>query len=277
MMQKRIPLIAMFCCCYALVQSQYYYNDILLRQTAAANHSRLVQNRITSITATGYDGDNIANDNFSYEKMIKKNGAEIFTVTLMPASGKTYSREYYELASLQKSVDSSEKIVTTTQFTYNTNNLPASIQMNYDDAFMDIHAKEQHLWMYQDKTPERMYRIKDNSDTMLVLFTADATGKVIEEAWQRDGREVERYYYYYNDNNQLSDIVRFNILGKRLLPDFTFDYNSAGDIINMRQIIAGGTDYNSWLYTFDERGLKQSEKFYNKQSQLIGMILYSYK
>lgn len=277
MKQKKVPFIALLCSCTVLAQAQYYYNDILLRQIAVVNHTRLIQSRVTTITAAGYDSDNMTNDNFSFEKIIKKNGAEVFTITVMPASGKSYSWEYYELASLQKSVDSSEKIITTSLFNYTTDNLPGSIEMSYDDAFMDIHAKEQHLWMYKDKTPERMYRIKENRDTMLVLFTTDTAGKVIEEAWLRNGREVERYYYYYNDNNQVSDIVRFNILAQRLLPDFTFDYNNTGDIIHMRQIIAGGTDYNSWLYTYDERGLKQSEKFYNKQNQLLGMILYSYK
>lgn len=276
-MPKKIPFIAMLCCYAALSQAQYYFNDILLPQTAAINHHRIVQSRITTVTAVNYDGDNIPTDNFSYEKMIKKNGAETFTTTLMPANGKTFSWEFYELNALQKSIDSSGNILTTTQFNYTSGNLPASIQMSYDDAFMNIHTKELHFWTYNDNTPVRMYRIKDNIDTMLVLLTTDATGKVIEEAWQRDGREVERYYYYYNENNQVSDIVRYNILAKRLLPDFTFDYNSSGDVIHMRQIISGGTEYSSWLYTYDERGLKQSEKFYNKQNQLLGMILYSYK
>ena len=270
--------ILCFICFFIAVQlqAQYYYNDIILQQYNTSSHALLVSNNTNTISAKSYNEHQDLIEGFSYQKEIRKKGLEVYTTTEMPAAGKSYTWEYFTGNLLQKAIDSTAKVKTTTAFTYAQNNMPTSIQISYDDAAMNIQATEQHLWTYTENIPAAMYRIKDRSDTMYVQFKVEQ-GKVMEEIWLRNGREAERYYYYYNEQNQLSDIVRYNVLAQRLLPDFTFDYNSTGSIALMRQTVTGGTNYNAWVYTYNENGLKQTEKLFSKENNLLGTIIYTYQ
>ena len=48
-------------------------------------------------------------------------------------------------------------------------------------------------------------------------------------------------------------------------------------INKMTQITNGGSNYFIWVYTYNDKGLKQTETCYNKQKQLIGKIDYRYE
>lgn len=260
----------------AQLHAQYYYNDIILQQLSANNHALLVLTNTSIVTAKSYNENQEIVERFSFKKELLKKGLEVYTTTEIPAGGTSITWEYYTGNQLNKIIDSTEKIKTTTVFNYAQNNMPASIQITYDDAAMDIHATEQHLWLYNENIPTAMYRIKDITDTMDVQFTVE-NGKVMEEVWLRNGREAERYYYYYNEQNQITDIVRYNVLAQRLLPDFTFDYNNSGNLTLMRQTVTGGTNYNAWVYEYNNNGLKKSEKLFSKENNLLGTIIYSYQ
>ncbi len=256
------------------LSAQYYYNDIILQQANANNHALLVLNNANIVTAKSYNEYNEIVERFSYKKELRKKGVEVYTSTEIPTGGISITWEFYDGNLLKKVIDSTEKIKTTTLFSYTQNNMPTTIQITYDDAAMDIHATEQHLWIYHENTPTTMYRIKDISDTMVVRFKVE-NSKVMEEIWLRNGREAERYYYYYNEQNQISDIVRFNVLAQRLLPDFTYDYNASGYLTLMRQMVTGGTNYNAWVYEYNDKGLKQTEKLFSKENNLLGTIIYT--
>src|SRR6476469_206814 len=102
-------------------------------------------------------------------------------------------------------------------------------------------------------------------------------GNVGEEIWRRKGKETERYYYYWNDNHQLTDIVRFNLKARKMLPDFLFEYDSEGRVSQMTQVPANSSNYMIWKYVYDEKGLKKRELLYNKQHQAIGYVEYQYQ
>ena len=87
---------------------------------------------------------------------------------------------------------------------------------------------------------------------------------------------IENYYYYYNDKNWLTDIVRYNNKAKKMLPDFLYEYDTEGRVSKMIQVIAGGTNYNIWVYTYNSLGLKEKEVCYDKKKQLLGTVEYLY-
>ena len=120
-----------------------------------------------------------------------------------------------------------------------------------------------------------MLRIKDKTDTTVVTFTYDA-GNVAQETWMRKGHVAETYYYYYNTKNQLTDIVRFNIRVRKMLPDFLYEYDEQDRISQMMQVPNGSTDYMVWKYTYNSNNLKEKELLYNKQQQLVGSVEYHY-
>jgi hypothetical protein len=122
-----------------------------------------------------------------------------------------------------------------------------------------------------------MLRIKDKSDTTVIHFIKDEAGNTAEEHWIKKNKNIETYYYYYNTNHRLTDIVRFNIKAKRLLPDFLFDYDAQERMSTFTQIPQGSSDYLTWQYIYLENGLKEKELCFNKQKQLVGTVTYTYK
>ena len=56
-----------------------------------------------------------------------------------------------------------------------------------------------------------------------------------------------------------------------------YEYDSLGKIKKMIQVLAGGSNYNSWIYYYNTTSqLKEKEVCYDKQKQLLGSIEYLY-
>jgi YD repeat-containing protein len=61
-----------------------------------------------------------------------------------------------------------------------------------------------------------------------------------------------------------------------MLPDFLFDYDSAGRLTQLTQILQNSGTYLTWNYDYNANGLKQSETCYDKDKQVVGKIVYYY-
>ena len=178
--------------------------------------------------------------------------------------------QYYTI--INKGVES------TTLYSYNEAGLPTLIQSTTKDTFLSSITGEAHQYFYkQDGSPDYAYIIRNQSDTVRVNFTTDNQKSVLEETWTRRNKEIEKYYYYYNDKQQLTDIVRFNSKSNKLLPDFVYTYNEAGNVIQMIQVPRTGNNYITWKYIYNEKGLKITENCFNKEKQLLGTVGYSYE
>jgi hypothetical protein len=178
---------------------------------------------------------------------------------------------------VKKSVDENHKVETTNTFTYNEKGLPTTITSNTTDTAVKITSNEVHIWNYNaNNIPTLLLKIKNKVDTTFIEFVYDEKGNVGEERWKRKGRVFETYYYYYNDKNQVTDIVRFNTRAKQMLPDYLYEYDDKGRISKMTQVTNGGSNYLVWTYTYNDKGLKETEVCYNKQKQLVGSIEYGY-
>jgi hypothetical protein len=141
-----------------------------------------------------------------------------------------------------------------------------------------VSEEEQHVWTYSTKGfPEKMWKIKNKTDTTHVSFVIDEKGNVIEEHSNRRGRTLPTYYYYYDDKKRLTDIVRYNERAKRLLPDYVFEYDEENRISSVIIVPESGSDYEKWFYSYYENGLKGQEACYNKRQELQGRIEYQYQ
>ncbi len=255
--------------------SQYYYNDIIALQQSQKQYALLVANHVSHVSAVSYNGTQPA-DNFKLEQQISPDANKITTTSGDPSSGDLFTINTYSKGRLTVTRDSSDHVLSVTRYNYDASGNISSIITSSDDAFMNSHSEEIHQWIYNGNAPEKMLRIKDKTDTTIITFTYDA-GNVAQETRTRKGQTTETYYYYYNTKNELTDIVRYNSRVQKMLPDFLFEYNNAGNISQMMQVPGGSSDYLIWKYTYNGSGLKERELLYNKQQELIGSVVYKYE
>lgn len=256
---------------------QYYYNDIISLKQSNEIYAAFKQNNIKLVTATSVESDNTPTAGFSYKRQITDNGSLVITDISLEATGPTETLEYYTNNLLSKSVDSSSNVLTTVSYQYNQNGNIDLIQTQTDDTSRNMHSVEIHKWFYTNNIPDSMLRIKDNGDTTFVHFKKDAQQNIIEELWLKKNHIIEHYFYYYNDASQLTDIVRFNTRAQQMLPDFLFAYNNNGILSQLTQIPQGSSDYVTWQYVYDERGLKIKDVLFDKHQQLLGTVTYTYQ
>ncbi len=274
---KQIPILILFSFFSINCIAQYFYNDIVATQLTNKNQQLLQQNKIKLVTAVSKENDGTITEGFSVEQKINKDASEIITTTKVTAGVSASLVSSFEKNKLIKTQSESNNLITTTEYMYTIDGLLQSIASSTTDTSTNGFTSENHIWLYNSNNlPIKMQRIKNNSDTTFIDFVLDDKQLVIEEHWKRNGKNTESYFYYYNDKNLLTDIVRYNVRLKKMLPDFMYEYDAAEKIKQMIQVSTGGNNYSTWRYTYNDKGLKQKEVCYNKQKQLVGIIEYSY-
>lgn len=256
---------------------QYYYNDIVSLKQSNEIYNTLKRNNIQLVTATSVEADNTPTTGFAYKRQITNNGSLVITDISLEATGATETLEYYTNNLLSKSIDSSANVMTTVNYKYNDAGNIDWIETETDDTSRNMHSIEVHKWFYTNNIPDSMFRIKDNADTTFVHFKKDDKQNIIEELWIKKNRIIEHYFYYYNDSNQLTDIVRFNTRAQQMLPDFLFAYNNNGVLSQLTQVPQGSSDYVTWQYVYDDRGLKTKDVLFDKHQELLGTVTYTYQ
>ena len=255
--------------------SQHYYNDLVMTNEIVKKRAVFQANKVRSVKMTSFDGNNQPIEGFGGTQAVS--AAAITTETSTSLSGKDEITHYFnEKGQLTQSIDTTDGNKVIIQYTYDANNLITGI-INMSFSPGGYSTREQHLWFYKDGKPEKMLKIKNGSDTTVVTFKLDEKGNVGEERSVHAGTEQPIVYYYYDDNNRLTDVVRYNNRVKKLLPDYIFEYNEAGNVSMMLVTTSGGADYQKWYYKYDDKGLKQRDECYAKNKMLIGKIEYSYQ
>ncbi len=260
-------------------KGQYYYRDLLSIAQNHQQHQVLKANKVTRITIQSFEANGEPTENFTCEQILNNSFTQVKTVTNTQLSGKSALTNYYNSAGqLYRSVDSSSESINIYHYQYDSTGRLSRIT-NTANAYGDkIKSTETHDWIY-DKSgkPKKMIRVKDNLDTSEVKIKIDDKGNIIEEESFRKSFSQERVYYYYDSLNRLTDIVRYNDKTKKLLPDYLFDYSSTNQLNQMVNVQNGGIDYLTWWYDYDEKGLKTTERCFNKQKNLVGRIEYKYE
>ena len=264
-------------------KSQYYFTDIVSHRQSDYQYKQLIAAKVTHMQAVSYGKDSTTvSTTFTLEQDIIDGGKKVITKTTLANSGTTIIENNYRndqlIISLNSIVQPLSTVVTKTAYTYSDQGEILSIVSNSLDTIASVSGfSERHIWQYNDKNkPTKMLNIKNNSDTLTVLFTYDEKGNVAEEKWFRKGQTIEKYYYYYDNDGLLTDVVRFNDRVGKLLPDFVYEYDDNANIIKMTQTIKGGTDYFIWKYTYNDKNLKATESCYTRKNELQGKVVYEY-
>ena len=260
-------------------KAQYYYKDIVSNKQVIAERTVLKEQKTRNILVHSFEGNGEDSPGFFCEKKISKDYRRIETYTKSNITGKSLlTARYNAKDQLIESNDSSEISTSNSIYQYDEKGNIAGIVSNShsnDDDFA-THLVEEHQYQYDaNGLPVKMLRIRNKIDTGVTIFTADQNGNIIDE--NDMGKNGKHYYYYYNDKNRLTDIVKFNVVKNKLLPDFIFEYNSDGQVTQMVTVEEGiNNDYYTWKYVYNN-GLRIIEKCFSRENILLGYFEYEYE
>jgi len=278
-MIKNIAILFMLLAVFKpFADAQYYYKDVVSNKQARAEKATLKEKKIRTIAVHSFEGDKSPSEGFFCEKKISKDYREIETYTRSYTTGKALLTSLYnDKGQLTQSTDSSDITVSTSFYQYDNDGDIVSIVSNSHSADDDFNTglKEEHRYIYNDKKqPVQMLRIKNNKDSVLVDFVLDEHGNVSDEI--DPSPNGQHYYYYYDARKRLTDIVKFNVVIGKLMPDFTFEYNSSDQVTQMISVEEGvNRNYYTWKYVYND-GLRIIEKCFSKENDLLGYFEYEY-
>ena len=236
-----------------------------------------MDNNVLRVMLTSYDADDTKSDNFLVMQEF------IPSTRILKTTTKTGDADPSELFSwvnekgnVIRTLDSSITYVSTTVYQYDDlGNLLSLSSLSYDSSKKNP-IKEEHIWQYESGKIKRMLRIKNGSDTSFVEFKFDDNGNIIEEAEVKKGTRGEPVYYYYDRQNRLTDVVRYNVKARKLLPEYMFEYSPANQVIQKITVPSNSDKYLIWRYQFNAQGLKIKEAIYDKDRDLMGKVEYEY-
>lgn len=235
-----------------------------------------MNNKVNRVLLTSYNANNEKDDQFYVEQQFSPSSRALKTITRSGITNQSVLISYADAnGNVIKTIDSSEIVVTITDYQYNDKGQLVSLITSSSDTSSNKES-EQHIWEWNNNHPVKMLRIKNKFDTAYVEFIIDEKGNVAEERETRKKIRLQPIYYYYNENNQLSDIVRYSPRAKQLMAEYIFEYSDANQVIQKITIPSNNSNYLFWRYQYDARGLKVKEKIFDKQKQLTGTIEYLY-
>lgn len=259
------------------VSAQYYYKDVIGTNETAATMKLYQQHKVSRVVLNSYDEDGTKSEAFYVEQTFSPASNVLKTITRSGVTIESILTTYLNPnGQVAKTVDSSTALVSTSIYTYSNEGLLTNVQQSSVDSSNAFSQFEEHLWLYENSKPSRLLRIKNKKDTIIVQFKLDEAGNVSEEQSIRNGVPSEPVYYYYDDQNRLTDIVRYNDKIRKLLPEYMFEYSASNQVIQKITVPSNSSDYLIWRFQYDNRGLKIKEAVYNKQKQLNGKIEYIY-
>ena len=275
-MMGRIIFLFFFMITGFSAKSQYYYKDIILTRQNQENRKSYHDQKVREVNIQSIDANNEATPGFNCTQRISPDFGSIATFTKsagMPASTLV---AYYDLQGrIMKTIDTSDTYKSTTEYTFNENGEITILLNNSVETDNHISVMEKHVWIYDGKKLIKMLKIKNETDTTIVNLELDENGKVTEEKAVHGGLSLPAIYYYYDNEGRLTDIVRYNQKAGRLLPDYVFEYIS-DRISSMIFVLAGSSDYQKWIYSYNSQGLKTEETCYDKRKQIVVKINYNY-
>lgn len=276
-MIKKITLVFITLTLGLASKAQYYYKDIISNNQLLAELAQLKEQKIKSVTVSSFEDDGKPSDGFSIEKQINRNYTSVETFSRSNVTGASlFTSTFTKAGLLVQTVDSSDLAVNTSNYFYDDKGRIKSIQSHVhssDDDFTN-EISEDHNYEYNAAgVLQKMVRIKNGSDTSIILFSLDETNNISIE---KDTKTGKSFYYYYDTKNRLTDVVHLNQFNQKMLPDYIFEYNNANQISQMTTTEEGGSYYYIWKYTY-QNGLRMSEKCFSKERRLMGRIEYEYK
>lgn len=256
-------------------RAQYYYQDIYNTAQTAATMAQFKANKVSFQHVKTLDANQETDNDFVCIRGANPTFRQLKAVTQSRVSGRSVLTSTFSASGrLTRTVDSAVNSINIMQYQYTAAGALAEIQANSKGREDKFRTAENRRYEY-DSTGrlQRMVVKKEGLDSSIVLFTTDTSGRVTEEA--APGRQ--RVYYNYDAKGRLTDVLRYHPSRKRMLPDYSFEYDAQGRLAQMTVVNVETGDYLVWKYSYNEKGLPQREDCYGKGKELLGMVRYTYE
>lgn len=280
----KILLLPLFILIAITGKCQYYYSDIIGASETNRQMKAFIDNKVKSVTASGYDQNGTRATDFSEAKEVKENGKALRVSSIVDFKKSTVYTRFDPSGKVISVSDSSSSVESMTEYEYDAGNRLVRVRNTVKDPANDFNQVELHVWSYNEANqPLKMWRTINNADSLEVRFILDEKGNPGEETTYKNGRETGKVYYYFDEKNRLTDIVRYNKKVKKLLPDSIISYDDADRVIQVITSTPGDkygkitwVGYQTWRYVFNEQGLKTAEALFNNEQVMTGRIKYNY-
>ncbi len=259
------------------VHAQYYYNDILTVQKLNTEYTSQKSSGFHVVDLKSFEDDNTPSEGFF---CVKKFNSDFSTSSMISKSyitGESVINATYSNGRIVKSVTETPTSSNTTNYEYDSTGNLVQVKVNTVGSVDSATFSEIRNYEYNSKGGlVKMSRLKNGKQVAVFDFKKDDHDNIIEETPEKNSAG-RMYYYYYDENNRLSDIVHFNDIAKKLLPDYMFLYDVNGVLKQMISVDESGRNYYIWKYSFTSSGLPEIQKCYSKEKRLLGTIQYEYK
>jgi hypothetical protein len=261
---------------FSAVNAQYYYKDILSTLQQNKEFSILKNANIKLIKISSFDENDQPSDGFFCEKKINKTFTQSQMLSKSNITGQSLLvTDYNNKGEVVKTTTTTPTTDNTVQFQYDQNGNISLITTNTIADGDSSGITETHEYFYENGKPVKMLRKKNNKLISTITFVLDDKGNVIEE--DPSGNTIDKkYYYYYDDHSRLTDVVHFNVIAKKLLPDYMFEYSTGTQPKQMISVDETGRNYFIWKYAYDDKNLPEIQKCFSKEKNLLGTIQFDY-
>ena len=256
--------------------AQYYYKDLVTTRQNERRWGLYKDNGVKSVKLSSFERDGKPAEGFTGDQEVL--GESLTTHTKTSGNAESWITATYTPQGLTHKIsDTTDTYRSTSDYQYDAEGRLQSILNTSIETDNHLRDVEQHIWSYDAAgKPSSMLKIKNGNDTTFVRFVLDEKGNVAEERAMRNKTDLPVIYYYYDTDNRLTDIVRYSLKAKRLLPDNIFEYGDDGRTSSMLVVPDGSNDYLKWIYDYNEKGLKARESCISRQKELLGKIEYQY-
>lgn len=261
--------------------AQYYYKDIISTRQNIAQWRAYKDARVRSVRLLSYEGNGAPTEGFQVDQAVDGDFSGMTTHSKTNGATETWTFATYSPQGLLTGItDTSDTYQSVSLYQYDERGRLLSITNTSTETDNHVKAVETHVWQYGtgagNDRPTGMLRIMNGTDTTYVRFVPDDKGNIGEEDATRNKEALPVIYYYYDDANRLTDVVRYNIKARRLLPDNIFEYTPDGKLASLLAVQEGAASYQKWMYQYNEKGLKTKESCFSKQRELLGYVEYQY-
>ena len=265
------------CLCIFSVDAQYYYKDILNNIEQNKEFLILKNGNIKTIKIVSFDEKDQPSNGFFCEKRINKDFSESQMISKSNITEQSVLVSRYDKnGRVIEAITNTPTTTNTIEFEYDSAGVLSLINTKTIAEGDSTGITETHQYFYNNGKPEKMLRKKDGVLISTITFVADNKGNIIEEDANATSSD-KKYYYYYDDKNRLTDVVHYNVIAKRLLPDYIFEYDNDNKPVQKISVDETGRNYFIWRYAYDDNQLPEIQKCYSKEKDLLGTIQFDYK
>jgi YD repeat-containing protein len=262
-----------------VANAQFYYKDIIATRQNIAKWQAYKAARVRSVRLNSLEADGQPTQGFQVDMTVSSDFSGMTTHSKTSGSTETWTFATYSPQGLLTGItDTSDTYQSVSAYEYDDHGRLLSITNTSTETDNHVKAVETHVWQYGSASDRAtgMLKIMNGTDTTYVHFIPDEKGNIGEEDATRNGEALPVVYYYYDDSNRLTDIVRYSLKARRLLPDNIFEYGEDGRMSSLLAVQEGASSYQKWIYQYNEKGLRTKESCYSKERELLGQIEYQY-